>query len=431
MKTKRKILSSKLTLKFANTGKRNDLVIFLIEYQRIAKEFVTRFFTLLNAGETIPAMPSGDIAKIETWLSARAIQAASKQASGIANGALAKNKRREWQADQFDKSGCPAKARRLRAIIAKNKVSCPMPSNIEAQLDNRFFIIESSLTKTFDSWLTLKSIGSPIGERGVSVKVPLRFHIHYNKLAKHSKRLNTILLSRNSVTFSFELPAPEERSAGTTLGIDIGQTSIFSISSGEQIQSGQHGWTLKKINNRMAARKRGGKGFARSERHCRNFIGESVNKINFVGVSNLRIEKIKNIKKGRKSSRSLSHWSVPDLIGPLKHKAFLLGVQVKEVNPMFTSQRCSCGWVQKANRKGERFVCKKCSNALNADMNGSVNISLDLPLLPKAAREQRWNLKGFFWSLEGFIAPADESIVRQAQKLRKNTASKIGTKIFQ
>jgi IS605 OrfB family transposase len=167
----------------------------------------------------------------------------------------------------------------------------------------------------------------------------------------------------------------------------------------------------------MARRHRGSNGFKRAERHQANFVGESVNKLNFEGVSELRIERIRNLKKGRRTSKSLTHWSAPNLCNALKQKASLLGVRVVEVNPMFTSQRCSsCGWVQKANRNGERFVCKKCDNALNADVNGSTNISLDLPLLPKAAREQRWNRKGFFWKLDGFEPPTDEFIVRQARK---------------
>jgi IS605 OrfB family transposase len=431
-KSKRKILSSRLTLKFANAGKKESVRLFLEEYGRVVKEFAARFWGITSSGGEVKRMPSGGSAKIDTWLSARAVQAASKQASGIVNGALAKNRRREWRAQQFDKAGHYAKARKLRAIIARNKVGCPMPSSIEAQLDARFFEAESSESTSFDQWLVLKSMGSPDGTHGAKIKIPLNFHVHYNKMARGANLLKSIRLSENEVSFSFEAPKTPPKADGTTLGIDIGQTSIFSLSSGSQIKEGQHGWTLKKINDRMARRKKGSKGFSRSERHRKNFVGESVNKINFDGVSKLRIEKIRNLKKGRRTSRSLSHWSATDLSNALKHKTSMLGVRVEEVNPMFTSQRCaSCGWVQKSNRKGERFVCKSCGNAANADLNGSLNIGLDLPSLPKAAREKRWNRRGFFWNLDGFTPPADEFIVRQARKPAKSCVAAKRAQIYQ
>jgi len=50
----------------------------------------------------------------------------------------------------------------------------------------------------------------------------------------------------------------------------------------------------------------------------------------------------------------------------------------------------------------------------------TVNIGLDLPLLPKAARENGWNRKGFLWKLDGFAAPTDEFIVRQTHKPTKS-----------
>lgn len=416
-KVVRSIRSSRLTLKFANANKRERLTEFLDEYSRVVKEFTARFWAELSAGTKVPMMPSGEITKATTWISARAIQCAAKQASGIANGSLAKNKRREWQAAKFEETGQPKKARVLRAIIAKNRVSCPCPERIEAQLDARFFDLSPSISTTFEGWLTLKSFGSPDGARCLPIIIPIRHHLHFNKLNEAGSVLNSIRLSSKEVSLSFELPEVETKVGIETLGIDIGQTSIFSTSKGDQITTGNHEWTLKAINNKMARCKRGSKGFKRAESHCKNFVGESVNKLNFNGASVLRIERIKGLKRGRRTSKSLSHWSAVSLLDALKQKAQQHGVRVFEINPMFTSQRCSCcGWVQKANRNGTRFVCKGCLATQNADLNGAVNISLDLPLLPKAAREQHWNRKGFFWKLDGFQTPTGEFIVRHALK---------------
>jgi IS605 OrfB family transposase len=422
---KRNILSSQLTLKFSNKGKLESIGLFIDEYKRVVKELTNRYYDKLNVGDVVSPMPGKNETEIDTWLIARAIQAAAKQASGIANGAFTKNKRREYQAAKFDKDGQHKKARKLRDIINKNKVGKPFLKHVEAQLDSRFFTIETSKTsKGFDCWLILRVIKSNNSRNCEVLKIPLKFHKHYNKLiASGGIVMNSIRLSKTSVMVSFEMPIvnPVLESSGKTIGIDIGQTSIYSISTGEQIKYGNHGYTLKDINNIMSVRRKGGKGFKRSETHMKNFIGESVNKLNFQGISKIKLEKIQNMKKGRKTSKALIHWSASRLLDAVKHKASLLGVQVEEVNPMFTSQRCACcGWVQKANRKGELFVCRSCGNTGNADVNGSINISLDLPLLPKAAREQRWNRKGFFWKSDRFIQPpADEFIVRQAQKPKK------------
>ena len=51
------------------------------------------------------------------------------------------------------------------------------------------------------------------------------------------------------------------------------------------------------------------------------------------------------------------------------------------------------------NRKGKQFKCDKCSVERDADLNGSVNISLDLPSIKTEERLQRKNITGFFWNV--------------------------------
>ena len=60
----------------------------------------------------------------------------------------------------------------------------------------------------------------------------------------------------------------------------------------------------------------------------------------------------------------------------LKYKAEKKGGEVIEVDPKFTSQKCSCcGHISKENRKSQsKFRCIKCNFRLNADLNASLNI---------------------------------------------------------
>lgn len=92
-------------------------------------------------------------------------------------------------------------------------------------------------------------------------------------------------------------------------------------------------------------------------------------------VEALNIKKTKK-KNGRKFNRMLGSWSYGQLLTLLKYKAEAAGKMVIEVDPRYTSQRCSkCGYEHKGNRKGLRFKCKRCGFELNADLNASRNIA--------------------------------------------------------
>jgi len=79
------------------------------------------------------------------------------------------------------------------------------------------------------------------------------------------------------------------------------------------------------------------------------------------------------------------------------------GVQIEQVSPTYTSQRCSqCGSVRKSNRKGKVYSCSNCGLELDADYNASLNHQHDLPDVPHALRKLNLNRKGFFWKSGGF-----------------------------
>ena len=421
--TKPIIRSARLSLKFANTGKKAAIAAFIGEYARVVRIFVPRFWEIAKKGR-LDNMPKTALCREESWLSARALQCAAKQAAGIVNGTLAKNKRRLFVAAKLEKEGQPDKAAKLREKAAAFVETCPEVGSVQPQLDARFFVLEKG-RGSFDDVLTLKSIGSPDGKRGAKIVMPLRRHKHFNRLADCGKILNAVKLSEAEASFAFDVPAVKAAS-GKTLGIDVGQNAVFSTSRGESVQTGRHGWSLKAICERLARRKRGSKGFGRAELLRKNFTGEVVNRLNLNGVGILRIEKIRGMKNGRRLPRKLSHWSYRDLFAALKSKASLRGVRVEEVNPAFTSQRCSCcGWVRKRNRKGLEFSCGSCGNTANADLNAARNIALSLAALPPSARTERKNLKGFFW------AEAHEPILREAQKPTNGFRVRSGAKIFQ
>lgn len=426
------VRSSALSLKFANAGKRGAIAEFLAEYARCVALFVERFWPLAQADNLAP-MPNTALCKQESWLTVRALQCAAKQAAGICRGANAKNIRRLKMADALWERGERAKSKRLREIAHLAKVGVPEIGRVEAQLDARFFSLEISRGGKWELWLTLKGVDSR--KRGSQALLPLQITRHWKRFAG-AKLLPSLRLSESGAIFAFQ--SESAQNLGTkTLAVDIGLKATLSTSDGVQHRAGNHEHTLESVNARMCRRKRGSNGFRRAERHRDNLIRETVNRLNLHDVGTLRLERIKNMKRGKRVSRKLSHWSSRDIFAALESRAEKLGVQVSYVNPRWTSQRCSgCGWVQKCNRQGEQFGCRSCGNAANADLNAALNIAASLPALPETAVRERWNMRGFFWNPNAPVvrhaheSAAGRDIVREARKPRKVVPSR-ARKIFQ
>jgi transposase len=118
------------------------------------------------------------------------------------------------------------------------------------------------------------------------------------------------------------------------------------------------------------------------------------------GIKKIRCENIKNLKKG-KNCGQLKFWSYPLILDKLENYSLEYGVQIEKINPAYTSQRCNnCGWVRKTNRKGKLFKCTSCNYICDADLNASINISLDLPAISRQKRLSKINIKGFYWLIE-------------------------------
>ena len=396
------IRSSKTTLGFSNTGKRNSVALFREEYQRVVVEFIG----ILWEQKKIPKLFTKETtSQINSWLSARVLQCAAKQASGIVRGTRSKQRRRQWQYEEFVRLEYFKEARKLKKIIEETKVSKPVIESLNPELDSRFVKIDWESETSFDGWVTLTSLGNKL-----KIVIPIRKNKHFNELLTRGTLKPGLRLGESSIVFSFSIPDPEPRSEGTTLGIDIGLNKVFSSSDGVQSQEDIHGWNLRAIVEKINRCKPDSKGYKRAQSHRENYINWSLNQINLNGVKTLKREDIKNLRFGVKTSKTLRRWTYTSIFGKLGRLCEDSGVQILKVNPAFTSQRCSsCGWVQKSNRKGSLFKCKSCGFEHDADLNASRNIGLDLPPLGANWRSLP-NRTGFFWKEIG-----RESVVPDTQ----------------
>jgi len=61
----------------------------------------------------------------------------------------------------------------------------------------------------------------------------------------------------------------------------------------------------------------------------------------------------------------------------IKYKAEAVGIEVRMIDPKYTSQRCSkCGHIAEGNRPTQaEFQCQQCGFKTNADYNAARNIA--------------------------------------------------------
>jgi putative transposase len=398
------IKSTKSTLTFSNTNKLNTLHLFLTEYKRVTTIFVD---LLWEQDKVSSLLPKEITSQVDTWLSARVIQCAGKQASGIVRGTRKKQEKRLHIIKKLNKEGKYKKAKKLKAIYDTNHASKPVINTIEAELDSRFVKINLDNSTTFDGWITLTSLGNKL-----SIKLPFKKHKHFIKMLEKGIIKEGVRLSDTTCTFMFELPEPILKSEGKTLGIDIGQKTTLSCSNGKTVETDNHGHTYKSICDKLARKKKGSKSFIRTKKHRSNYIRWCVNQIDLSEIKQINLENIKYLRKGKRTSRSLSHWNYKELFDKLESKIIDSGVLINKLNPTYTSQRCSlCGWVRKGNRKLKRFKCDKCGYTADSDLNASINLSLNLTPISDKKRLLRSNRTGFYWNEVG-----QEPIVSDALK---------------
>ena len=83
-------------------------------------------------------------------------------------------------------------------------------------------------------------------------------------------------------------------------------------------------------------------------------------------------ERLTNIRERIPRARKFHEWAFHRLYGYVEYKAEACGISVEQVNPAYTSQRCStCGFTVEANRDREGFACQSCGYENHVDYNAA------------------------------------------------------------
>jgi transposase len=255
----------------------------------------------------------------------------------------------------------------------------------------------------FDGWLTLGCIYNRSNDHrpvGSKICFPFKKTSHLNKFVKAGGKMSLgCRIGKGTATFAFEFEKQAPVS-GKTIGVDIGFKNTVTTSDGFATKRNEHGQDLEDVCKKVARKKKGSKGFKRAQEHRKNFINWSVNQLNLDGISEVRREDIKDLRKFKRISKVMTAWTYTNIFGKLDRYCEERNVSVVKVPPAYTSQRCSaCGWTRSSNREGKEFKCEKCGNALDADLNASRNLAANLRYISTGERLRRLNRTGFFWEV--------------------------------
>ena len=333
--------STKLSLKFATERKRQELARVLAEYARVVNGFITQFWDSCprKMGLLKPVVDS-----VPSWFSFRLRKVAAREAVDMITAS-----RKRWG---------------KKAVMPAHRGTRMCCSSAIASLN----LAEDGAE--FDAWLHLQSIGE-----GVILSLPVRLHKHFHRLAARGRRVESYVITRDSVQLCFEIDAGTPRTEGTAVGVDTGIKALASLSTGEQL-----GTDIEARINRVKRCKHGSKGQLRARRALRQRVDEVARdvatKADIIVVEDLTGIAIKTKRRlGKEVRRSIGAWNVRYWMSRLQQRCEDGCAGFFRVLAAYTSQMCSkCGYTDRRNRRGQVFRCLKCSHEANADVQASPNI---------------------------------------------------------
>lgn len=180
-------------------------------------------------------------------------------------------------------------------------------------------------------------------------------------------------------------PAPEKRPVSNAVGIDLGLTTLVTLSDGTEIANPR--WTRQE-ENRLADANRSlaSKNRLKAKEHLRRvhqriagkrrayLHGVSQQLINSYDLIAYEDLKIRNMVRSN-MAKSIMDAAWGELIHQLKYKAEWAGTYAVAVDPRGTTQNCSgCGEKVPKGLAQRRHECPHCGLSLDRDHNAALNV---------------------------------------------------------
>lgn len=397
------ILSSKITLKFANTGKKDKLNEFIEEYRKAVAFFVDYIWNNYKIDQQkykLPLYITTTNLLSDSPLSARAIKCASGQALGCVKSRVRKLQKTQYVIKKHQKQGkdiCKLQSKYDYLLL---KLKKPNVNNIFPELCALCCEFKKKKTFEFDGVIILHAIGKKYGK----INIPIKFTRHSSQLASLGRQMTSFLITEKDIHFRYDIKV-EQKESGKTEGADQGINTCITLSDGQITLKDIHGHDLSSICKKISRKKKGSKAFAKAQAHRTNYINWSIKQLNLSDIKQINLEKLKQVGKGKRTSRLLQSFTYKEIKTQMNKVCFLAGVQIKEQSNAYRSQRCnSCGFVHKLNRHSKSFTCRKCGFALDADLNAAMNHRDKLYDLPFKFNRLPNRSSGFYWKSSGIFA---------------------------
>ncbi|WP_207592614.1 RNA-guided endonuclease TnpB family protein [Halomontanus rarus] len=180
----------------------------------------------------------------------------------------------------------------------------------------------------------------------------------------------------------------------SVLGVDLGITNIATTSTGRFWSGGElNHWhreyedrrgSLQQTGTRWAhvnVQRVGRKQTGRFEQMLHTISNELVEEALENECTHIVFEQLTGIRDRLPHAKAVHKWAFDRLVEYVTYKAESEGLVVKQINPAYTSQRCSkCGFTHENNRPHnngqDEFECLKCGYDVHADYNAAKNIGL-------------------------------------------------------
>ena len=299
------------------------------------------------------------------------------------------------------KEAIPNDVRRLaRRILKAVTVRHRRPSwtGLPVQLDQREVTLLPARNATQDGRVThwLEIVAAGIGRACVPLigTPPL--------LARNGPRANTVQISRDregrlsfgvvtDVTDACAASRAAYRPKIETLALDFGLTRLFVTDRGDllgrdflkrliAIDATVQG--IDRHAQRAGIKLRDSDRYQKHVARMRGLVTTEVNRVlnrlvETHAPSEMLLERLdfSNPALSRRMNRLVQNCGRSVVASKLADLSERFGIVSDEVDPAYTSQRCSsCGHVHASNRNGDRFQCRRCGLVLHADVNAARNI---------------------------------------------------------
>lgn len=417
------VRTSKHTVKFMNTGKKDTYSHFINEMRKVAETYVdflwncnhqwtdkddkTHDFCVDNLNLEVPQFFDYQAIPVDEncLLSARAKSSLLTQCLGLVKADTEKYRKRLFILDKLAKENKPIPFKLLENLVVRQPVK-PRVNRINLELSSKNIDFKE-VDGEFDMFMRLKSLGD-----FDTIKIPIKMHKQANKWKNKGDLKGSILLSEKSIDIRWEVER-KFKTEGKTIGIDQGKSTILTFSDSQVTPDKDiHNHDLDSVMKKLGRKKKGSRSFRKAQDHRTNFINWSINQMRLDDVLTANCEELKNLYTGRKMSRYMLSWVYSVIDDKTMRYLEEGGVHQNLTPPTYKSQRCSeCGWVHKSNRKGKDFFCSRCGSFMDADFNGAKNNEIDLYPISDQFRKLNLNrTTGFYWNSEGMFNENGEKL---------------------